>query len=176
MLHQHHWLARSAGVIITIALGLSLTACSPSGAGLSTSSLLPGKKSAPTDPATDRSIQVGATSARAQRCGYNFDAARLRSAYLAYESTQGGGADQLNRIERSYDYTTASIAKTIKDDENYCSDTQTEKIKKDLTRHLAGDFSAPAKPAPISNAGWWGSPSGHGKLDRDKIFDPMQRR
>lgn len=98
----------------------------------------------PSDP-TSRALQVGATSARATRCGFYFDPAKLKASFLAAESAAGTAPEQLQKIEREYDYVYVSVGKTASEDKDYCSEAKAREIKKDLTRHLAGDFTPPVK-------------------------------
>ncbi len=147
-----------------------LAACS-SGSGLTTGSLLPGSKPKVADPAIERAMQVALTSARASKCGYNFDPAKLKTSYLAYESTQSGGAEQVARLEKSYDFTRNSASSKMSAAEDYCTDDQTAKIKADLSRHMAGDFSASVKPAEAGVADWWSSKSPE-VWDKQKTFCP----
>ena len=153
---------------ITSAAALLVSACSSPGSGLTTGSLLPTLKPK-SDPPAERATMVAVTSAGAERCGYNFDPAQLRANYLAYETAQGTGPDQLPRIQQSYDLARARLFKAIKSPEEYCTDVRTAEIKRDLTRHRAGDFSILARPA----ATW--SPPSERPFDREKIFDPLAR-
>ena len=121
---------------------LALAGCSSASSGLTTGSILPGAAKPAADPVVERTIQVGATSARAAKCGYNFDPQKLRANYIAFETRQPG-ADAA-KIEKIYDATRTSVAAKIPDPSDYCNDEQTAKIKSDLTRHLAGDYN----PAP----------------------------
>ena len=93
-----------------------------------------------------RPFAVAWTSARAQRCGFNFDPGKLRGSYLAYEARQSP-PDQLAKAERTYDSTYKVIRANAGADPDYCTDSKSAEIKKDLTRHLAGDFK-PDLPAP----------------------------
>lgn len=93
-----------------------------------------------------RPISVAWTSARAQRCGFFFDPTKLRSSYLAYEARQSG-PEQLTKAEKTYDSTFKTIRDRVATDPEYCSDSKSAEIKKDLTRHLAGDFT-PNLPKP----------------------------
>jgi hypothetical protein len=168
----------AAARLAALAAVLVLGACS-SGSAVTTNSLLGGgetKAAAPaTTPATitDRVVHVGTTAARAQRCGFVFDAAMLRQDYLAYEARLGGTPEQLAKAEKSYDYTLASITKAISGNADYCSEEQTAIIKRDLTKALTGDFSLPAKQA---SKGWWfENPTREKPMDRDAIFDPIRR-
>lgn len=161
-----------------VGLAVTLAACSSGSAGLSTGALFGGGDKTAAAPAAapppptpdDRAVHVGATSARATRCGYVFDPANVRSAYLAYEAGLGGAPDQLARTEKSYDYTVASIGKTISANADYCSDEQTSVIKKDLAKVLAGDFSAPPKKASSATDSWWGGSTSPKKFNRDDAF------
>ena len=161
------WLACAASV-----MALTLTACSNSGAGL-----LTGSTSAPpkVDEPADRSLMVAATSARATRCGYNFDAARLRASYLAHERNLGTAPESVARAEKAYDLARDSVAKKIAGQEDYCSDATTAEIKRELSRHLAGNFDLPPKKAAPPQTGWFGSSSSQPPMDREKIFNPLPK-
>ncbi|MBS0240719.1 MAG: hypothetical protein JSS20_00990 [Proteobacteria bacterium] len=156
-------------------LALTLAACSGSNP-LTTGTLLGGsssKEGAPLPPESpiDRAKHVGTTSARAQRCGYVFDPATLRSNYVGTEQQQGAAGDQLAKVEKAYDLAFTAESKTIAGDADYCSDGMTSRIKKDLNQVLAGDYSSPKKSAvDVSSF----SSSGQGQLDREKIFNPTR--
>jgi hypothetical protein len=171
--------ARMALRTACFALVVALGACS-SGNPFTTGTLLGGGNAAntpaapPPETPTDRTVHVGTTSARAQRCGYVFDPAAVRQGYLAFEAQQGLAPDVLANAEKSYDYTVASISKTIAANEDYCSDAQTAVIKRDLAQVLAGDYSSPNKKV-MPNVGWWTPPKAAQPMDREKIFNPTQR-
>jgi len=169
-----------SGRLAAVAVALALGACS-SGSALTTSSLFGGGQekaaaAAPSPPETmtDRVVHVGTTAARAQRCGYVFDPVALRQNYLAFESQQGAAPEALAKAEKSYDYTFASVTKAIVGNADYCSDQQTAIIKRDLTKVLAGDFSSPTRK-PAANVGWWSPQHTEKPMDREKIFDPINR-
>ncbi|MGE0701533.1 MAG: hypothetical protein AB7O57_20720 [Hyphomicrobiaceae bacterium] len=165
-----------AAKLACLTLTLGLSACS--GGGLTTGTLLggaPGAQKAPTpETPTDRALFVATTAARAQRCGYVFDPAAVRQGYIAFEAQQGAAPDQIAKVEKSYDYTSASITKTIAANEDYCSDGQTSIIKRDLNQVLAGDYSSPAKKIE-ANVGWWNATKSREGMDREKIFNPQTR-
>jgi hypothetical protein len=123
------------------------------------------------DPAA-RPIAVAWTSARAQRCGFYFDPAKLRSSYLAFEARQSG-PDQLAKAEKAYDSTFQSIRQRVASEPDYCSDAKSANIKKDLTRHLAGDFRADfPKPKAAESCGFFGcGGSSEEKFSADKFFE-----
>lgn len=143
---------RSTALLATVA-GLAICGCSGS-SPLTTGSLFggasqPEKPAAPViknDP-TSRAFQVGTVSARAVKCGYNFDPARLKSSFLAAEAAQGTSIADLASVERTYDVSFNGVTKAIANQPAYCSERKTAEIKQDLTRHLAGDYtpSAPRK-------------------------------
>ena len=139
-----------------------LAGCSSGGNGVSTASIL---GSAPTPPPagtapmapiaapstpTDRAFQVGTVSARAAKCGYNFDAQKLKAAYLAHEAGLGASGDQIAHIEKIYNVAYNGVAKATATEANYCSDRKTQDIKADLGRLLAGDFEPPPKKAVVA--------------------------
>jgi hypothetical protein len=99
---------------------------------------------ASTDPLA-RPIQVGWTSARATHCGFIFDPAQLRANFMAAEAQAGATPEQMQKIERAYDYTHESVLATIKDNLNYCNKERTAAIRKDLNRYLAGDYTPTAR-------------------------------
>jgi hypothetical protein len=94
-----------------------------------------------------RPVAVAWTSARARRCGFYFDSARLRSSYLAYEAGQGNSREKLAEIEKSYDTTFKAISDKVSGDAGYCTDRKSAEIKADLQRHIGGDYT-PKLPQP----------------------------
>lgn len=135
----------------------------------------------PSDP-TSRALQVGATSARAVRCGFYFDPAKLKASFLAAESAAGTSPDQLQRIEREYEFTRLSVAKKIAEEADYCSEVKTQEIKRDLSRHLAGDFTPPPKKEqPNQQGGFFAdlmdgsSSSEKEQFKADTFFDKLGR-
>ncbi len=118
------------------------------GSGLSTASVLgeaPASASGETpgiskaDPMA-RPVQVAWTSARAEKCGFNFDSARLKANYIAFEQAQGADATRLGAIAKSYDMTAAKIKGSLAAEDGYCTEKKSSAIKSDLQRHLAGNF------------------------------------
>jgi hypothetical protein len=106
-----------------------------------------------------RPIAVAWTSARAKRCGFYFDPAKLRTFYLAYESRQAAG-EQYAKIEKIYDSTYKSTSEKVSLDADYCSDRKALEIKADLERHLAGDYTPNLpKPKTVASCGFFGCAS-----------------
>jgi hypothetical protein len=147
------------------ASGLLLVAAGVAGCGGSGSGLLTGATAAPADapgaPKPEdpmvRPFAVAWTSARAQRCGFNFDPTKLRASYLAYEARQSP-PDQLAKAEKVYDLTFRAIRTSSGADPDYCTDSKSASIKKDLVRHLGGDFKSDI-PAPkkVETCGFLGA-------------------
>lgn len=100
----------------------------------------------PDDPLA-RPTQVGWTSARATRCGFVFSPQQLRANYLSAESAYGYSPQQMQKIEKAYDYTRESVLLTINDDPTYCNKDRLDAIRDDLNRYLAGDYAPRAKMA-----------------------------
>jgi hypothetical protein len=130
---------------------------------LSTGSLFgsdePAKAAGPVNDPPMRAFQVGTVSARAIKCGFNFDPAKLKASYLMYESRLSAGGD-LSKLERIYDVSFNGVAKAVAGERNYCSAQKTKQIKSDLTRHLAGDYTpTPRKQEPQEEGifSGWGS-------------------
>lgn len=103
------------------------------------------------DP-TARTLQVSRLAAKAQRCGFNFDPAKLKGNFMAAEGTQGGvDVAELGKLDKVYSGSFNGTFKAVSADEGYCSQGRTAHIKGDLMRHLAGDY-APGTPFKDPNA------------------------
>lgn len=94
---------------------------------------------------TDRAFQVGAVTARATKCGYNFDPVKVKTSYIAYETSLGATPEDLSKLEKVYTIAYNGIAKAAAGEANYCNDKKTKEIKADLARILAGDYTPPPK-------------------------------
>ncbi len=143
-------------------LAMTLAGCSGA-SGITTGSLFGSEdKPAPTTPVNDpsmRAFQVATVSARAIKCGFNFDPAKLKTNYLAYERTLSATAD-ISQIEKAYDLSFNGVAKAVAGQSDYCSAAKTKTIKADLARHLAGDYTPSALPKKQEEEGMfsgWGS-------------------
>lgn len=150
---------KAARLMLALVAAAALAGCGAS-SGLTTGSLLGEEKpAAPVNDPPMRAFQVGTVSARAVKCGFNFDPAKLKASYLAYESQQPGAADRA-KIERIYDVSFNGVAKAVVGETEYCSDQKTKVIKADLTRHLAGDYTPSPPPKVAQEEGLfsgWGS-------------------
>ncbi|MEQ1712640.1 MAG: hypothetical protein ABL908_14740 [Hyphomicrobium sp.] len=123
---------------------------------------------APRNDPTARAFQVGAVSARAQKCGFNFDAGRLKSTFMAAEAQGGTSADELAKVDRLYNVTQSTVAKAIATAEEYCSDERLAYIRGDLTRHLAGDFAPGAARSFAKDEGGLVSFGGNTPIDDNR--------
>jgi hypothetical protein len=159
MIRTSSFLALGPVLGLALALGGCGSGASPQ-QGLTTASILGEAPSAAggekvgvsnADPMA-RPVQVAWTAARAQKCGFQFDAARLKTNYLTSEARQGVPPPQLATYEKSYDTTFAKISSSIAGEQDYCSERKTAAIKTDLQRHLAGDY-APRLPDEKKVAG-----------------------
>jgi len=128
---------------------------------LSTGSILasgdqekPAQDSAERITPLDRALQVAAVSARAQKCGFVFDPAKLRQDYLASEAASELAPDKLANLTKAYGFAQAKIAKQISGVDSYCSSARTAMIKADLNRHLTGDYK-PRVEKKAQTAKWW---------------------
>ncbi len=147
--------------IAVIAAAGVLAGCGASLPGMSTGSLFGGKeqpKVAANDPVS-RAMQVGTTSARALKCGYNFDPAKLRTQYLASEAASNPA--DATKVAQIYDTSFNGISKAVAgQSSDYCTPAKTRSIKEALNRHLAGDYTpTPPPPEQVEDSlfGDWGS-------------------
>ena len=153
-----------ASRIAVLLVALGLCGCSAT-TGLTTGSLFGSSEEEvkPQGPVNDppmRAFQVGTVSARAIKCGFNFDPAKLKANYLAYERSLAGPNADLSKIEKIYDVSFNGVAKAVSSEADYCSAEKTKAIKADLGRHLAGDYKPSAPPKPKEEEGLfsnWGS-------------------
>lgn len=153
-----------AALASTLAVGCS------GGGGITTASLLGTAPPPPVDERADRALQSAAISARATKCGYNFNPGKLRDAYLASEAASGATPEEMSKLSQSYDFTLATISKQISKPDEYCTEERTREVSSGLQKQLAGDFRAPKKTAnPI---GFWGEAT-QKPMDREAIFDPL---
>jgi hypothetical protein len=134
--------------------------CGNSSAGLTTNSTSVLPPDAPVAISNDdpmaRPVAVAWTSARAKRCGFYFDPAKLRTTYLGYESRQAAG-EQYAKIEKTYDATYKATSEKVSLDVDYCSERKALEIKADLERHLAGDYTPNLpKPKIVATCGFLG--------------------
>jgi len=161
---------------------LGLAACS-GGGGLSTASILGGGSSAGAAPAapappvsdpTSRAFHVGMVTARAAKCGYNFDPAKLKANYFASEAALGTSPADMAKIEKIYTVAHNGVAKAAAEEPNYCSEQKTKLIKEDLTKLLAGDYTPPARKVAAEDDGglFSGFGSSGGSDSSAPVFKP----
>ena len=81
-------------------------------------------------------------SAWAKSCGFFFDAAKLKSQYLAYEASAGTPPDQVAKLGATYDRLQHSLAGIAEANTDQCTDARLEHIRAIIARYLGGDFSA----------------------------------
>src|SRR5690606_26400894 len=119
---------------------------------------------------------------RATKCGYNFDAARLRANFLAAETQSGVQPAEMANVEKAYDTAHAGVMKAIIGQGDYCTEARTNEIKADLTRHLAGDFTVkPRKQVAQKNDSLFGGlfdnecPDCNKPLTADGFYDVTGR-
>ncbi|MBN9246985.1 MAG: hypothetical protein J0I81_05950 [Hyphomicrobium sp.] len=157
-------------ILKILLVGISAAALGGCGASLpslpTTGSLLGGQSKAatananPNDPLA-RTMDVAATSARAIKCGYNFDPVKLKGQFIASE-TAANPADGA-KLSQIYDTAFNGVSKALTEKgADYCTPLKVAKIKLALTRHLNGDYT-PSPPEPPEDGGGllsgWGSGS-----------------
>lgn len=161
--------------VSTAALG----GCGASLPSLSTGSLLGGgsKAAAENANANDpvaRTMDVAATSARAIKCGYNFDPAKLKNQFLSTETA--ANPPDAAKLTQVYDASFNGVSKSLAEKgADYCSELKVAKIKLALTRHLAGDYT-PSPPEPVEEegllSGWGGGGSNSSEgVNMKQVFE-----
>jgi hypothetical protein len=166
---------QAGGFALLLAAAALQAGCSNSSAGLATGGVMPADAPAAVGLSNDdpmaRPVAVAWTSARAKRCAFYFDPAKLRTTYLSYEGRQGAGGEQYAKIEKAYDTTyRVTLEKTV-GDPDYCSERKGGEIKADLERYLAGDYTPNLpKAKPIASCGFWGCQSSQDEQFSSKKF------
>lgn len=150
----------TARKILALALGTALAGCGAKLPSLTTGSLFGGTPEATAKPAAApqvrndplaRAMQVAATSARAEKCGFNFDPVKLRNQFLASEAA--ASPNEAANLTQVYDTSFRGISKTLvgRGGDEYCTPAKSDAIKTALNRHLSGDYT-PEPPPPPSEA------------------------
>lgn len=140
-------------VIAALSVAALVAGCS-GGNPLTTSALMGGNgaKAPEQAPAQNdtvaRALQVGTTSARALKCGFNIDPTKLRTQFLTAETAANPA--EADKITQVYDTAYRGVTRAVASQgESYCTERKVAQIKVSLTRHLAGDYSpAPPEPEP----------------------------
>ena len=159
-----------------LTLAVVVSGCSGD-SGFTTASLLGTAAPKPElDEPTERALHSASISARASKCGYNFDPGRLRETFLAAEASNGATPEQMTKLGQSYDFTRATVSKQISNAEEYCTEGKTREVSAALTKQLAGDFKAPKKPPLPKSAGWWDTTGTHKAFDKEEVFNPRSAR
>lgn len=90
---------------------------------------------------TARVEHLAWNTAWAQTCGFYFDNLKLRSTYLAFEANSGMPTEQVTKLGGTYDRTQASLRAIAAAHADQCSDSRLGRIRANMARYLAGDFS-----------------------------------
>ena len=158
-----------------VTLAVVVSGCS-GGGGLTTASLLGTPEKPQLDEPTERALHSASISARASKCGYNFDPGRLRESFLASEAANGATPEQMTKLGQSYDFTRTTVSKQIANPDDYCTEGKTREVSAALTKQLAGDFKAPKKPPLPKSAGWWDTTGTQKPMNKEEIFNPQSGR
>ncbi len=143
---------KSLKIFLVAVSAAALGGCGASLPSLPTTGSLLGTqpKANPNDPLT-RTMDVAATSARAIKCGYNFDPAKLKNQFISTE-TAANPADAV-KMTQVYDTAFNGVSKALTEKgADYCTPLKTARIKLALTRHLNGDYT-PSPPEPAEDDG-----------------------
>ncbi len=96
------------------------------------------------DPLT-RALHVGANSARAVKCGYNFNSTALKSRFMSAQAAAITDPQKMEQVNKAYDTGFNGVSKAITNPKTYCTPAKTKAIKVALQKNLAGDYTPPAK-------------------------------
>mgnify|MGYP001357095306 CR=1 FL=1 len=97
---------------------------------------------APANTPINRAFRVGTVSARAVKCGFTFDAAKVKTNWLASESQIGTGAEDMAKADKVYNISYNGVMKAAASKgEAYCAGDRPKEIKADIATLLSGDFT-----------------------------------
>jgi hypothetical protein len=127
-----------------------------SGNGVGSSILTNSEKNNPTvsffiPDVSGRTEQVAFVSACALAYGFAHDPAKLRTAYLAYETKHGTTRAQLATIEKAYDSTFQAIGQLGHRQSSFCATKDGEEVKSELRRYMSGLFEPRSPPAAAAS-------------------------
>lgn len=175
--------AKGIGAGLLLLMTALHAGCGSGASGLTAASLAADTPGISNEDPLARPIQVAWTSARAQRCGFNFDTGKMRANYLTFEQRKGAAGEQLAKIQNSYDTTFKTISGKVSADPDYCTDKRSELIKADLQRHLAGDYAPnlpKPKAEPVQCGGLFGGSCDSGatdqKFESKGFYDELDKR
>ena len=158
-----------------------LAGCGASLPGMSTGSLFGGDSApkgpvAPPNDPTSRAVQVGTTSARALKCGFNFDPVKLRTQFLANETMASANPADAGKLGQIYDVSFRGVSKAVADQgDSYCIKNKTDRIKTALNRHLTGDYTPEPREPVEEDEGLFGSLGSTDGNSTYKDSNPMLR-
>lgn len=120
----------------------SLTTGSLFGGSDAKAAAAPSEPQAPANTPINRAFRVGTVSARAVKCGFTFDAAKVKTNWLASESQIGTGAEEMAKADKVYSISYNGVMKAAASKgEAYCAGDRPNEIKADVATLLAGDFT-----------------------------------
>ncbi len=165
------------GIALSIFAAVLLAGCgSAKLPSLTTGSVSQSAQPTPTvDDPLARAVEVGVTSAQAEKCGYFFDPQQLRANYLAAEAQRTAAPATLHKVETAYDFARLRVTRQIAKAEGYCSKAKTAQIRSSLNRYLAGDFQSVRKRqvAQQTGFGWFDNEPSGKVFNLESIHDPL---
>jgi hypothetical protein len=109
-------------------------------------------------------------TARATKCGYNFDPAKLKANYFSAEAALGTPSEEIAKLEKIYSVAHNGVMKAAAEEPNYCSEQKTAQIKEDLGKLLAGDYTPTQRKVVEEDDGslfsGWGSSGSEGVINK----------
>lgn len=132
----------SAAMLIVVCV--SLAACSGRLAGITGAQTDTATPAAPVSTPSARAVQVAWTAASARYCAFGLNPQKLKSDYLAWESSQGSSAEAVQNLSSTYDKAFLTFYDKVKETPGYCNKAKIEEIRPDINRHLAGNY----EPSP----------------------------
>ena len=109
------------------------------------------------DDPLSRALHVGANSARAVKCGFNFDPAALKSRFMSAQAAAIQDPLKMQKVNAAYDTGFNGVTKAVTNPKSYCTDHKTASIRTALQKNLAGDYSPPPRRVVKTDDSFFGS-------------------
>ena len=89
----------------------------------------------------DRLKTFAWNTAWAEVCGFRIDAAKMKSAYLAYEANNGAAPETVTSLASAFDRLRGPIKAVAASKPELCTEQRLERIRASVARYLANDFA-----------------------------------
>lgn len=98
----------------------------------------------PAGGGSNTAVQLAWTVARAEKCGFVYQPNMLVSNWLNHEGRTGG---DIGARRQAYEFAYRRFQATLAKNPKYCNDKRIAETRRDLNRHMEGDYSPGLPPS-----------------------------